>query len=51
MAVLVAGIAAATWGIALLVLDRNDAVAIVAAACGLALVAWVIFHPARPRQS
>jgi hypothetical protein len=47
--VLLAGIAAGVWGVVLLVLDRQEAVALTATACGLGLVAWVIFHPARAR--
>jgi hypothetical protein len=34
-------------GVALLVLDFDEPFALTAAACGLALVAWVILHPAR----
>jgi hypothetical protein len=48
--VLLAGIAAGVWGFSLLVLGRNESEALAAAACGLALVAWVIFHPARRGQ-
>jgi len=48
--VLLAGIAAGVWGVSLLVLDRHDATAGLVTACGLALVAWVIFHPARREQ-
>lgn len=45
--VLLAGIFAGVSGVALLVLDRHEAFALTATACGLALVAWVMFHPAR----
>jgi hypothetical protein len=45
--VLLAGISAGVAGFALLVLDFDEPFAVTAAACGLALVAWVFFHPAR----
>jgi hypothetical protein len=45
--VLLAGISAGVTGFALLVLDFDEPFALTAAACGLALVAWVILHPAR----
>jgi divalent metal cation (Fe/Co/Zn/Cd) transporter len=45
--VLFAGISAGVAGVALLVLDRSEPFALAAAACGLALVAWVMLHPAR----
>jgi len=45
--VLLAGISAGVAGVAQLVLDRNEPFALAVAACGLALVAWVTFHPAR----
>jgi hypothetical protein len=45
--VLLAGISAGVVGVALLVLDRHELFALTATACGLALVAWVILHPAR----
>jgi hypothetical protein len=45
--VLLAGISAGVTGVALLVLDFDEPFALTAAACGLALVAWVILHPAR----
>lgn len=45
--VFAAGFAAAVYGVAMLVLDRDLDAASAQAAGGLALVAWVIFHPAR----
>jgi hypothetical protein len=45
--VLLAGIAAGVAGFAMLVLGRDEELSLAAAACGLALVAWVILHPAR----
>ena len=45
--VLLAGISAGVAGFALLVLGRDAEFSLAAAACGLALVAWVILHPAR----
>ena len=45
--VLLAGISAGVAGVAMLVLDRDEPFALTAAACGLALVAWVMLHPAR----
>jgi hypothetical protein len=45
--VLLAGISAGVAGVALLVLDFDEPFALTATACGLALVAWVILHPAR----
>ena len=45
--VLLAGISAGVAGIALLVLGSDEPFALTATACGLALVAWVILHPAR----
>jgi divalent metal cation (Fe/Co/Zn/Cd) transporter len=45
--VLLAGISAGVSGVALLVLDTHEPFALTATACGLALVAWVMFHPAR----
>lgn len=41
------GFAAAVYGVAMLVLLRDLDSASVQAAGGLALVGWVIFHPAR----
>lgn len=45
--VLLAGISAGVTGVALLVLDSHEPFALTATACGLALVAWVMLHPAR----
>ncbi len=45
--VLLAGISAGVAGVALLILDRNEPFALAATACGLALVGWVLLHPAR----
>lgn len=45
--VALAGAAAAVAGIALLVLDRLDGFGAAYTVLGFALVAWVIFHPAR----
>jgi len=45
--VLLSGVLAAVSGVALLVLDVDEPFAAPAAAGGLALVAWVIFHPRR----
>jgi len=45
--VLLAGISAGVTGVALLVLGSDEPFALTATACGLALVAWVILHPAR----
>lgn len=47
LAVLGAGMLAAVYGVAMLVLLRDPDVNSVQAAGGFALVAWVIFHPAR----
>jgi hypothetical protein len=41
------GVLAAVSGVALLVLDLDEPFAAPATAGGLALVAWVIFHPRR----
>lgn len=45
--VLLAGIGGAIYGVALLALSRHVDIAAGQAACGLALIAWVIFHPTR----
>jgi len=45
--VLLSGVLAAVSGVALLVLDVDEPFAAPATAGGLALVAWVIFHPRR----
>jgi hypothetical protein len=45
--VFVSGVLAAVAGVALLVLDQDEPFAAPATAGGLALVAWVIFHPRR----
>ena len=47
LAVFVIGVLAGVYGFAMLVLLRDLDVALAQAAGGLALVAWVIFHPAR----
>ncbi len=45
--VFLSGLLAGVSGVALLVLDLDEPFAGPAAAGGLALVAWVIFHPQR----
>jgi hypothetical protein len=45
--VFVSGLGAAVYGIYLLVGLRHVGLAAVQAAGGLALIAWVMFHPAR----
>jgi hypothetical protein len=45
------GVAAGVWGVYLLVGDRSVVQGAVEAAGGLALVAWVFFHPARVAES
>jgi hypothetical protein len=41
------GVLAGVYGFVLVLLERNVEPAVALAAGGLALVAWVIFHPAR----
>lgn len=50
LVVFAAGFAAAVYGVAMLVLLRDPDTASAQAAGGLALVAWVIFHPAREAE-
>lgn len=45
--VFLAGVAAAVYGVFLLLTDRHVETASLEAAGGFALLAWVIFHPAR----
>jgi hypothetical protein len=45
--VFVSGVLAGVYGIVLILLERHVDEAVAVAAGGLALVAWVIFHPAR----
>jgi hypothetical protein len=47
LVVFTAGVSAAIYGVVLLVLSRHVELAAAQAAGGLALVGWVIFHPAR----
>lgn len=48
--VFAAGLCAAVYGVVMLVLSRHVGPAAAQAAGGLALIGWVIFHPARAAE-
>jgi hypothetical protein len=49
--VFAAGVVAAVAGVALLLLSHDPDISAAEAAGGFALVAWVIFHPARAPET
>jgi hypothetical protein len=49
--VFTSGVLAGVYGIVLILLEQHVDVAAAVAAGGLALVAWVIFHPARAAEA